>query len=298
MPQTKNYVYVVNPISGDLDKSKVSAAVAEFAEKQNIQIITFETTGNNDAQKLQQLYDKYQPERIIIAGGDGTVKFVAEALEKEDVILGIIPCGSANGLSVDLNLPNTLEEQIAVAFQNISRALDMICINNKRSLHLSDIGLNAELIKNYEDSSIRGKLGYALQAVNTLTDKEVTFEAVVSANGQAYKSTAKMIVVANSQKYGTGVTINPSGKIDDGKFEIIIFKDINLGIFSKVVMGDMPDDPEKIQIISTDKAIITTDIPVDFQIDGEYCGQEARLDIHILHKQMKVAVPLINGLRE
>jgi diacylglycerol kinase family enzyme len=48
--------------------------------------------------------------------------------------------------------------------------IDMIAINGKKSIHLSDLGVNAEMIKNYENSTIRGKLGYAIQTFTTLID--------------------------------------------------------------------------------------------------------------------------------
>jgi diacylglycerol kinase family enzyme len=51
-----------------------------------------------------------------VAGGDGTIKMVAEAMENYDVIIGILPAGSANGLAVDLNLPTTIEENLEIVF--------------------------------------------------------------------------------------------------------------------------------------------------------------------------------------
>jgi diacylglycerol kinase family enzyme len=44
------------------------------------------------------------------------------------------------------------------------------CNQRKKSIHLSDLGVNAEMIKNYENSTIRGKLGYAIQTFTTLID--------------------------------------------------------------------------------------------------------------------------------
>ncbi|RZJ31873.1 MAG: hypothetical protein EOO48_00780 [Flavobacterium sp.] len=100
-----------------------------------------------------------------------------------------------------------------------------------------------------------------------------------------------MIVIANSQKYGTGVTINPMGKMDDGKFEIVIIKNLDLLVFGKIVSGNMPLDTGDVEIISTDHATIETDVPVHFQVDGEYCGEETKLDIRILKRELKIAVP-------
>ncbi len=100
-----------------------------------------------------------------------------------------------------------------------------------------------------------------------------------------------MVVIANSQKYGTGVIINPNGKMNDGKFELIILKSLDLLLIGKIITGNMPVDSENVVIISTEKATIKTNQPVDFQIDGEYCGAQDLLEVHILHQQMKLAIP-------
>jgi diacylglycerol kinase (ATP) len=265
--------------------------VQEFSDLNNFNLVIYETKGLNDVTQIQSLYEKYMPKRILVAGGDGTIKMVAEAMENRDVIIGILPAGSANGLSVDLNLPITLEENLIVAFLSDYIEMDMICINGKKSIHLSDIGLNADLVKNYEKSNLRGIWGYALQAYTTLKDSEEPFIASIIANDVKVEHTARMIVIANSQKYGTGVIINPNGSIIDGKFELIILKNLDLLLLGEIIIGNMPIDSDDIVIISTKKAIIKTDRPVNFQIDGEYCGTENELEIHILHKQIKIAVP-------
>ncbi|MDQ6472505.1 diacylglycerol kinase family protein [Flavobacterium sp. LHD-80] len=287
----KNIIFVVNPISGDLDKSELIEIVEEFATVNHITLEVFETTGKNDLNKIKALYNEFLPERIIVAGGDGTIKMVAEAMEEYDIIIGILPAGSANGLSVDLNLPAGIEENLKVAFLNHYIEIDMICINGKKSIHLSDLGLNANLVKNYEQSDVRGFWGYALQAFTTLTESEEPFMATISANNKTVEHEARMIVIANSQKYGTGVVINPNGAMNDGKFELVILKSLDLLLIGKIITGNMPIDSDDVVIISTDKATIKTDYPVNFQIDGEYCGAQTDLEIHILHKQMKMAVP-------
>jgi YegS/Rv2252/BmrU family lipid kinase len=282
---------IVNPISGDLDKSELTDAAFSFAEEENLNLVIYNTTGVNDIVNIQALYLSYKPERVIVAGGDGTIKMVSEALQKEDVILGILPAGSANGLAVDLDLMLTLEENLQIAFQNDYMEIDVITINDKISLHLSDLGLNAELVKNYENATIRGKLGYALQAVNTLIDFEGPFTATITANDETINCVARMIVIANSKKYGTGVVINPDGEMNDGKFELVILKNLDLYVFGQIVTGNMPIESNDVEIISTNEAVIKTNFPVSFQMDGEYCGTEKEYNVEILHKQMKVAIP-------
>lgn len=292
MEPKDTFILVVNPIAGGQDKANLTLQVKDFTTAQGVTLIEYETTGKDDEQAIISLYDEHKPQRILVAGGDGTIKMVAEALEHKDVIIGVLPSGSANGLSVDLNLPKSIEENLAIACKGEFVEMDMVDINGKKSLHLSDLGVNAALIKNYESGRVRGKLGYALQIINTLTDLDDPFWITIEANGKKTTSEARMVVVANTNKYGTGVTINPIGKFNDGKFEVIILKSLDIIIIGKILAGNIPvDDNEDVEIISTEEALIVTNRPVSFQIDGEFYGEEDRLHVKILHRQLKVAVP-------
>lgn len=287
----KNVIMVVNPVSGGIDKSEFIRETACYATSLDQNFILYGTTGVDDIQKIKELYSKFIPERVIVAGGDGTIRLVAEALENQDVILGILPAGSSNGLATDLCLIKTLKENLNIAFQDHFIEADIIAINGKKCLHLSDLGLNARLIENYEKSSVRGKWGYFLQVFNTLLKAGRPFEAIINADDKIVECKVRMIVIANSQKYGTGVVINPNGLMNDGKFELIILKNLNLIVFAKIITGRMPVAQEDIVIISTDKALIKLDKPVSFQIDGEYCGTETELDISIVPNKIKIAIP-------
>lgn len=290
---SKNVLFIVNPISGGTAKESLIETVVAYGRELGYEVCIYETTGKGDMQQIRQLHQETKPERVIVAGGDGTVKMVGEALADAKPVIGIIPAGSANGLSVDLEFPKNNDEILQIAFQNAPLALDMVVINGHKSIHLADIGLNAELIKNYENGTIRGKLGYALQSINTLTDPPLPFKVRVEANGHVVDTDAKMLVVANSNRYGTGVTINPMGMMDDGKFEIVIIKNLDLWVFGKIVVGKMPLDSGDVEIISATQAVITTDVPVHFQVDGEYLDEVTRLEAKILPHHICIAAPVV-----
>jgi diacylglycerol kinase family enzyme len=133
---------------------------------------------------------------------------------------------------------------------------------------------------------------FKVKSKNAFFEKQGVFvlALTITSNNQTINCLARMVVIANSKKYGTGVVINPNGEMDDGKFELIILKKLDLPLFGKIIMGNMPMDSDDIVIISTDAATVTTNIPVSFQVDGEYIGQETILEIKILHKQIKVTI--------
>ena len=92
----KNVVLIANPVSGGMDKAEFITATAQYAAKEGFNYFLYETTGKGDDKKIKEIYNTLKPERIIIAGGDGTIKLVVEAIGKVDVIFGILPAGSAN----------------------------------------------------------------------------------------------------------------------------------------------------------------------------------------------------------
>jgi diacylglycerol kinase (ATP) len=292
MQFSRNFLLVVNPISGDINKAEVVKAARNLAHENQIQLHLLKTDGKNDQDRLAEEYLQINPERVLIAGGDGTIKLAAEALKSHNPIFGLIPAGSANGLSVDLDLPTDLESVLQIAFFGNPSRVDMVCINDRISIHLSDIGLNAALVKNYEQGSIRGKLGYMIQGFTTLSEQYEPFDVHVESHEVSIKTSARMVVIANSQKYGTGVVINPMGDVSDGKFEIVVLKSMDILLLGRIIAGNMPLDTGEVEIIQTDQARIQTDRPVHFQVDGEYCGEEQLLEISVWPKQIQIATSL------
>lgn len=286
----RSVLMIANPVAGGVDKTPLIEAARRFADERGYRFFVYETTDSDNEAALQRLAKEHRPERVLIAGGDGTIKMAADALHDCDCIFGILPSGSANGLSTDLGFPSALEDNLRIAFSDHVMEMDIVSLNGKKSLHLSDLGLNAQLIRNFEKTAMRGMLGYATKVFTTLKQTRRRFGATIEANGETRRFRAKMIVIANSTKYGTGVTINPQGRMDDGLFELVILKKLNFWIFAKIVSGRLPLGKE-VEIIQTANARIKADVPVSFQIDGEFCGEERQLEVSILKGEIKVAVP-------
>lgn len=288
---SENYILlVVNPISGDCNKSTIIASVKEEAKNRNYNFKLYETSGKKDKEAINSLIKEINPSRIVVAGGDGTISLVAQCVLGTDICLGIIPAGSANGIAVNFNLPETLLEQIEIAFSDCTIKLDAVTINGRICLHIADLGLNAELIKNYENSGIRGKLGYFLQSIPTLLHSESPFQFKVETEEETFEETGILLAIANGNKFGTGANINPHGKMDDGKFEILIFKNLDFIEIFKTINDQQKMSPDFVRIISTNKAKINSKRKVPFQIDGEFLGKIDEVTASIGKEKLLMAV--------
>ncbi|CAG5068469.1 Putative lipid kinase BmrU [Dyadobacter sp. CECT 9623] len=286
----RKVLLVVNPISGDVNKDVIFERVIEKTGQDGYDLRIYSTTGEHDLETIREMVTTLKPERILVAGGDGTISLVAQAAYGFDVTMGIIPAGSANGLSVDFGLSGSLEQAIEVAFGEKIMHMDAVSINGDISLHLSDLGLNALLVKNYENSETRGKLGYAREMLKTLSEHE-NFLAKITVDNEVIETDALIVIIANAQKYGTGVTINPAGDMADGFFELVIAKKLDFIETAKILAGNTDFNPEIMRVISVKNAVIEClDKEAHFQIDGEYKGMVTKVEAHILEKYIKVAV--------
>ncbi len=291
MALLKKILFIVNPISGGVDKSEMTAMVKAVCKKKEIELVTLKTTGKNDVEKIKAVLVDKKLDRVIVAGGDGTIKTVAAALKGTDIPLAILPLGSANGMVANLNFPITQEEQLELAFTGTFQTIDLLKLNGELCLHIADMGINAELVKNYEEGTLRGKLGYALKTIPTLWNSTYPFTFEITANGVTKDREGVLLAFANARSYGTGATINPEGKLDDGKMEIIVFKSLDIiEIFR--TLGDTYDfDTEVVEILSTDKAVVKCKSPVPFQIDGEYIGETTEVTASIFKEKLILVVP-------
>ncbi len=289
---SENYILlIVNPIAGNNEKDEIIASVEKEAEKRNYGFKLYKTSGKNDKEEITSLIKKDKPSRILVAGGDGTISLVAECILGTDICLGIIPAGSANGMAVNFGLPETLQEQLEVAFSNCTLKIDVLFINNKLCLHIADLGINAELIKNYENSGIRGKFGYFLQSIPTIFNSESPFHFTIKTDEGTIEMSGILLAIANANKFGTGATINPDGKLNDGKFEILIFKNLDFIEIFKTIQNKPEMSSDFVHVISTNKAEITSIKKVPFQIDGEFFGEVNSVNAKIEAENLVVAVP-------
>lgn len=285
----RNLLLVINPVSGTIDdKSETVASITEKLQDQQIHLTVWETTGEDDQSKIRKLVQEGQFDAILIGGGDGTIKMVVESVLDSNHTVGIIPLGSANGLATSLGIGN-LEAAIEAVINSREIKMDAIKINGELSLHLSDFGFNASLIKKFEDGGERGMLSYFKSSVAQLFDvKPYRFE--VSVDDKVEQIEAKMLVIANGNKYGTGALINPVGRMNDGLFEIIALDPAgieDLVMISIALFRGNLNEMEAVRIWQGSKADIRNLDGADFQIDGELLGKVEGVTVEVLDKPIR-----------
>lgn len=285
------YLFVINSGSGSKDHHSRDERIKAFLESENITDGIYHLPEHFDIKQIKDHVQKLNPEKVIAVGGDGTVTMMANVVAGSDMALGIIPAGSANGMAKELGIPENIDAALAVLTEGEEKCIDLIKINdNDLCLHMSDIGLNAHLIKHFDEGRLRGKLGYGLVIIKTLWKKE-KMNVLIHTDDKQVKREAFMVALANATMYGTGAVINPEGKIDDGLFEVIIVRKLSFGALLKMLFKPGLFDPKNIEIYHCTLAEINTSRKVHFQIDGEYKGRVKNIVASVLPKSVKMILP-------
>ncbi|SHN11532.1 diacylglycerol kinase family protein [Chitinophaga sp. CF418] len=286
-------LFVINPVSGGKKKADPEAFIKNYFRERQEEIHFFLL--DKPQQALTDVIKKIKPSCVIAVGGDGTVKMVAEQLVNKDIPMGILPAGSANGMATELYIPADWEQVLTLITRDHPSTImdiDLIQINGKETcIHLSDVGLNALLVKNFEQRGIRGKLGYALSAFKTLWQNR-RMEVKIENKNMHLVRHAHMIVLANARMYGTGASINPDGDLTDGQFEVVILRKLSIPELLKMLFRHRPFDPSKTEILQASQVTISTRRWAHFQIDGEYMGKTRQIQARILPRALKVIVPV------
>lgn len=284
-------LFVINPGSGTKTRIAWEPAIREYFTNLHHNIEFFLLDGKDDATSLKYWIEKLHPDRVIAVGGDGTVSLVAEQLLNTNIAMGILPAGSANGMAKELNIPVNVNQALEIIINGDVKECDAIKINDSEiCLHLSDLGVNAQLVKYFEQGNIRGKLGYALKVFKVLWRKKM-MNVTIKTDKEEIKRRAFMVVIANASKYGTGALINPDGDVKDGFFELVVVRRIHFISVLKMFLKFKRYNPEKVEMFKVQSANITTKRPSHFQVDGEYLGKVNNVSAQILKAQLRLMLP-------
>lgn len=285
------FLFAINPVSGGKDKTNWEDGIQTYFAGTEHRVDLLHLNGKTDEATLKERLTTLKPDRVVAVGGDGTIKSIAEQLLGTQIPLGVLPAGSANGMARELGIPPDIQGSLAVLVDGVLKPMDTILINDKdMCLHLGDIGLNAQLVRHYQQNNLRGKLGY-LRGVVKVLQKRRLLKVEITIGDDCIQRAAFMIVLANARMYGTGAVINPDGTPSDGKFEVVIFRRLSFWEIIKLFWQYQPFDAKKIEILPATSVTIETHRRAYFQLDGEYQGQIMKLKAAIQPGSLTMIVP-------
>ncbi len=226
---------VYNPVKVSLDR--VRRAVGEQQRLRGWdESRWYETSAEDSGRGAAEEAFAGDPAVIIVAGGDGTVRTVAEVVQRSGTPLALLPAGTGNLLARNLGLPlNDLERSVAAAFADSTRAVDIAVADlededGRRSVRvflvMAGIGLDAEMAQNTSALAKKnlGWLAYVTPiARSIIANRLFRFDYRVD-GGHTRSARAHTVIVGNCGTLTSNMLLIPAAKIDDGLLDVVMLR--------------------------------------------------------------------------
>nr|WP_294893909.1 diacylglycerol kinase family protein [uncultured Pedobacter sp.] len=291
MDKNKKVLFVINKKSGNKGNLLDEETIKKHALKNNYSFKLFFCNKNIEAEIKTAITD-FSPSIVCAVGGDGTVNLVASIIQSTNISLLIVPFGSANGMAKELQIPSTLPACLDLIIKGKTQKIDLLKVNDKISVHLADVGINARIVKRFELDAKRGLFTYAKHLFYEMfLLKRNRFKIKYDNNFVALKAVS--LTFANATKYGTSAVINPDGILNDGYFEICIVKpfpkyhviSIAYQMFRNTIKYS-----EFFQVLRCKTAEITCTKKILLQNDGELMDKISKVNLEILPNSLQVII--------
>lgn len=276
-------LFIINPISGHGRKQRIISRL----EKAGYKVVCTEYAGH--AEKLA----REAAEQVVVAvGGDGTVNEVARGLVSTGKTLGIIPCGSGDGLARHLGISHNFSKALKTVTSGRTSPLDAGRINGRLFFSVCGVGFDAVVSERFAKCGKRGLSTYIMEGLKTWRIYAPE-RYVIEMNGQTLEHEAMFITVGNSNQWGNGAKITPLADSSDGILDITVvdgFKAIELPWLAGRLMTGSAHKSMRVHTYRSQHLVITRQNEGPAHADGDWFEAGKTLDIEVIPHALNVLV--------
>lgn len=270
---TKSIHIVINPASGQPQPilNQVNDVLSSSGVDWDVSI----TRKKGDAARFARVAIDSGADIIAAYGGDGTVMEVAQAVQGGDIPMAILPGGTANLMSIELEIPKNLAQaaEIMVHPDSVIRRIDVGKAGERQFMLRLGMGFDAEKVK-HADRELKdrwGILAYSIAGLKALTTSVMT-DYKITVDGKKYEVDGVTCIIDNSANLGMhGISASPLTSISDGLLDVTVIRDSSISAL--IAQGDQmrgrEPNPNALRHWQGREIHIDSDPPQIIQADGE-----------------------------
>jgi lipid kinase, YegS/Rv2252/BmrU family len=269
----KKVRFIYNPYSGENNIVNELDNVIKLHQEADLTIVPYRIQKGRDLAEALDIIDETYS-YILIAGGDGTVDSLVNAMKQRNVNLpiGILPVGTANDFGKFINMPADIEEACKQILDSRPVSVDVGKINDKYFINVASTGLFTDISQKTDVNlkNTMGKLAYYLKGLEELPNFR-KLKVKISSKECNYEGEMYLLLVFNGQTAGN-LNLATEAEVTDGKLDVVMFKAIAiielLPLFIKLLKGEHLDS-DKVVYFKTDDVLIESSEDIVTDIDGE-----------------------------
>jgi diacylglycerol kinase (ATP) len=243
-------------------------------------------------------------ERVVAAGGDGTLNEVLNGLVPGfgRTSLGVLPLGTGNDFARTLGMPAGGQAELDAALalleagrlQRIDVGVATTAGGRRHFVNVSAGGFGGVMNERMDEDvkSRWGPLAYLRTAVGAFPDRQGYATVLTFDGGEVLSLPTYSVVVANARYVASGIPVAPEAQLDDGLFDILIVPESSipqLAILVPQILLGRHLDSNLLEQRRASRIEIRADPPMLFNVDGELIG-ESPATFEILPRVLDVVV--------
>ncbi|MDD2961399.1 MAG: diacylglycerol kinase family lipid kinase [Muribaculaceae bacterium] len=284
---------IINPISGTSNKEYIPETIAKTIDSAQFDTRIRFTQRPGHATELAQQAINENFDGVIAVGGDGTINEVAAAIIDSKVALGIIPCGSGNGLARHLNIPLDPEKALEIVNDNYIESFDYCTANNRPFFCTCGIGFDAHISAKFAESKKRGPLTYFKKTLAEYL-KYRSQEYTIETGDKVITEKAFVIACGNASQYGNNAFITPQANMQDGLIDVTVihpFTPLDTAMIGILLFTKHIDQDTNIHSFRTNDLTIHRNKHGVMHLDGEPIVMDADVHIKCIHNGLNIYLP-------
>jgi YegS/Rv2252/BmrU family lipid kinase len=280
---------ILNPAAHSERAQRKQARVESLARD----CVVYTTTYTGEAEAMARRGVEEGFEKIVAAGGDGTINEVVNGLAGTGTTLGLLPIGTMNVFATELGLPvHDLDLCWSIVQGERIRAVDLAKANQKFFVQLAGVGLDAQVVKETSTQLKRnfGPLSYLISAAQIAARQP---PKLFIESEDASIDEGSFVLVGNGRLYGGPFPFFKHASLDDGLLDVIVFKRLGyleiIKYLQDVVFSSEIRVPE-IEYFQTRQLRVRSDQAVPVEVDGELVGN-CPVEFRLQERSLRVLVP-------
>lgn len=289
----RKIVFVHNPISGSHRLIPVIPIIERFVNSNLYDFSIVSTRHKGHATELAREYAAKNYDAVIAVGGDGTVNEVGCGLIGTGTALGIIPCGSGNGLARHLGIPMDPFKAVKWLDKSIFTEIDYGMMDDQPFFCTCGVGFDAKVSDSFSRAGSRGVLTYLESIMKEIaTYHNETYKLSFDNSSETFE--AFFITCANADQWGNNAFIAPTASLQDGLLDVICahpFSVVDAPLIAFQLFNKQIDRNPNVSVKKCRRVTITRDSEGPAHFDGEPVMSGKEIQIKLVSGGLKVLLP-------
>lgn len=287
----KKLLFIVNPISGIGKQRKIEKVLQSKLNHNKFDYeVRYTEHIHHGTDIAREAVSEGAFDAVVAVGGDGSINDVVKGITGSTVTLGIIPCGSGNGLARNLKIPLTPALAINIINQYYTAPIDTVTLNDSTYVSIAGIGFDALVARRMKLAKTRGLQAYTnIILADYPSYQEKTYR--MNIDGHEIERSAWFISFANSNQFGFNTAIAPLAKLDDGLIDICIVDKIplaHLPLTAPLVYLNHFQLSQHVEMYKAHEVIVYNNDYQWVNIDGE--GERVGTELHFTNNPKSLNV--------